>query len=107
MKQTWIHVARGHTLLQLDQNPFELGILLSSPCKFTRANRVVQLHNRNYTEETKMKSKHKTHRRRKLSFLLSLSSLVLLLTALSAQAQIPNRRRIAGAASSTVTHACL
>jgi hypothetical protein len=34
-----------------------------------------------------MKSKYKTHRRRKLSLLLSLSSLLLLITALNAQAQ--------------------
>ena len=36
-----------------------------------------------------MKSKHKAHRRRKLSFLLSFSSLLILFTAISTQAQLP------------------
>lgn len=48
---------------------------------------MVQGHHLIYPEERKMRIKNKTHPRSRLSFLLFLSSLVLLLTAISAQAQ--------------------
>jgi hypothetical protein len=41
-----------------------------------------------YTEENKMKGKYKTHPGRKLTFLIALSSLLLLLTAMTAGAQV-------------------
>lgn len=48
---------------------------------------MVQGHHLIYPEERKMRIKNRTHPRRKISFLLFLPSLVLLLTAISAQAQ--------------------
>jgi ribosomal protein L18 len=48
---------------------------------------VVQVITLDYEEEKKMRSKLKTHRRWKLSILLSLSSFALLLLTTSAQAQ--------------------
>ena len=66
------------------------GMVVATVFSITRdTSSVVHVLNPNYREETKMNRKRKIHPMRKLSFLLSLSSLLLLFTAITAQAQLP------------------